>query len=63
MFRFPVHLVLVLVENVWGPAETKKREKSEKQPQANPTHKYNTNTDKVLLHQTWLLKAQRLNIL
>lgn len=25
MFRFPVHWVLVLVENVWGPAETKKQ--------------------------------------
>lgn len=25
MFRFPVHWVLVLVENVWSPAETKKQ--------------------------------------
>lgn len=23
MFRFPVHWLLVLVENVWGPGETK----------------------------------------
>lgn len=66
MFRFPVHWVLVLVENVWGPAETK--ETSEKQQQTNLTHKYNTNIYKVLLHRICLpaylwLKIQRLNVL
>lgn len=25
MFRFPVHWLLVLVENVWGPGKTKKQ--------------------------------------
>lgn len=25
MFRFPVHQLLVVVENVWGPGETKKQ--------------------------------------